>query len=128
MFSSFPQGTIPELPRGPYHPADISNYKDITRAAYNIVDNCVKDDRGPTAQCGGWIKVGGRESIGIFVWGTFSMMNRRVGPSVNIGGGEMGAGGNGTMGEGDVMGDGTMGFGGDLRTGLGGKGTAAESS
>ena len=88
----------------------------------------MKDDGGPTAQRGGWIKVGGRDSIGIFAWGTFSMMNRRVGPSVNPRGGELGAGGNGTMGEGDVMGDGTLGFGGELRSGLGRKGTAVESS
>ncbi|KAL2042404.1 hypothetical protein N7G274_004896 [Stereocaulon virgatum] len=128
MISSFPQGTIPELPSGLYYPADITNYKEIVRAAYNIIDHCVKDDGRPTAQCGGWVKVGGRQSIGVFVWGTFSMMNRRVDPSVNVGGGDVGAGANGTTGEGHFIGDETLGFGGGLNTGLEGKGTAVESS
>ncbi|KAL2051203.1 hypothetical protein ABVK25_008450 [Lepraria finkii] len=83
--SVFARGRIPELPPDLYYPADVSNYREIAVAAQNIVNGCVKDARSPQ-QCGGWINVGGRDSIGIFIWGTFSMMNRRVGLSVNVGG------------------------------------------
>ena len=125
--SVFAPGRIPELPPDLYYPADVSNYREIAVAAQNIVNGCVKDARSPQ-QCGGWINVGGRDSIGIFIWGTFSMMNRRVGPSVNVGGGEEGMVGNGTVGSAAVLGNGTLEVGGQLTTGLGENETGVESS
>ena len=126
--SVFPLGSIPELPPGLYYPADVSNYREIAVAAQNIVNGCVKDALEPPQQCGGWINVGGRDSIGIFIWGTFSMMNRRVGPSVNAVGGEEGTMGNGTVGSTAVLGNGTLEVGGQSTTGLGENETGVESS
>ncbi len=85
MISSpfFPSGTLPELPSGRYYSADVSNFKEIAIAAQHLMRQCVGSGVEPPEQCAGYIRVGGRESIGVFIWGTFSMMNYNVGPAVN---------------------------------------------
>lgn len=92
MLSSpfFLPGSIPFLPDGPFYNADISNYLSIRDGAEALVGTCV-DDFEP--QSGGWASLGGRDSLGVFVWGTGCVMDRMVGRAVN----EMGVGGgNGT--------------------------------
>lgn len=64
-----------------YYPADVGDFSELASAAQDIIVECF----------GGYMLVGGRHSIGVFVWGTSSMMNEKVGPSVN------GVGVNGTV-------------------------------
>lgn len=53
----------------------------------------------PPEQCAGYVRSGGRQSIGVFIWGTFSVINHDVGPAVN------GIGVNGTV---EMSGNGTV--------------------
>jgi hypothetical protein len=99
MLSSpfFLPGSIPLLPEGPFYGADTSNYPYTRDVAQALVESCM-DDYDP--QCGGWQSVGGRYSLGVFLWGTLSVMDRMVGRSVNghFGGGGFGLEvGNGTL-------------------------------
>ena len=66
---------------GRYYPTDISNFVEVASAAQGIIHECF----------GGYMLVGERQSIGVFLWGTSSVMDRKVGPSVN------GIGVNGTV-------------------------------
>ncbi len=105
----FPSGTLPGLAPGLYYPADVSNYREIARAAQDVTNECVGSALVPPEQCAGYVCTGGRKSIGVFIWGTFSTINRDVGPAVNgIGvNGMVEMTGNGTvLGEGFLMGPG----------------------
>lgn len=104
----FPPSTLPGLPWGPFYPSDISNFVELSKAAHDVVARCPA----------GYVLAGDRQSIGVFVWGTFSMINRRVGPSVN------GIEVNGTV---EVSGDGTL-VGEEFSTGPGESGTLVETS
>ena len=77
----FPEGILPHLPISRYYPADVSDFSELASAAQDIIIECY----------GGYMLVGGRHSIGVFVWGTSSIIDQRVGPSVN------GIGVNGTV-------------------------------
>ena len=85
MFSSsfFQGGYIPTLPTTrSYYPTDTSNYPDIRTAALELEGMCIDDEPDPF-QYGGWRSVGMRQSIGVFLWSTNSLMNRRVGRAAN---------------------------------------------
>lgn len=101
MISSpfFPSGTLPGLPRASYYPADVSNLREIASAAQDVINACVGSAVEPPEQCAGYVLIGGRRSIGVFIWGTFSKINFYVGPAVN------GVGVNGTV---EVSGNGTV--------------------
>ena len=77
---------------------------------------------------GGWVKVGGRDSLGIFVWGTFSMINRRVGQAVNARGADAETVGNGTVAPAVLLGNKMLGAGEQLTARPGVDETAVESS
>lgn len=79
----FSEGAIPHLLPLRYYPTDIISFPEIARAAQTTVDRCVRDAKKPPQQCAGYTLVGGRESIGVFVWGTSSTINSEVGRSVN---------------------------------------------
>lgn len=49
--------------------------------ALQLEDRCIDDDM---IQYGGWQSVGSRNSIGVFLWSTLSVMNWRVGRAVNV--------------------------------------------
>ena len=85
MFNSplFPPASIPNLPAKNYYPTDTSNYPSIRNAVLSIEDHCI-DDEHPYFQFAGWRSVGTRGSIGVFIWTTQSVMDRRVGPAANI--------------------------------------------
>lgn len=51
-----------------------------TCRAVALLDACI-DDYAP--QCGGWQRVSGRHSLGVFIWGTLSVMDQMVGRAVN---------------------------------------------
>ncbi|MCJ1455608.1 hypothetical protein MMC28_005963 [Mycoblastus sanguinarius] len=78
----FPPGSIPMLPAEPFSPTDTANYQYIAAVAQSLIEACI-DDYSP--QCGGWQSVGGRNSIGVFLWATLSVMDRRVPRGVNAG-------------------------------------------
>ena len=101
----FPPDTLPDLPIGPYYPSDISNFVELTRAAQKVVTNCAA----------GYVLDGGRQSIGVFVWGAFSYMNDKVGPGIGV---------NGTV---EVSGNGTE-VGEEFSMGPGESGTLVETS
>ena len=95
----FPPGTLPGLPPGRYYSADVSNFAEIASAAQDVISECVGSAVEPPEQCAGYICTGGRRSIAVFLWGTFSLIDHEVGPSVN------GVGVNGTV---EVNGNGTV--------------------
>ena len=95
----FPSGTLPDLPPASYYPADISNFTYLASAAQNVLSECVGSAVEPLEQAG-FVIGGGRKSIGVFIWGTFSVINYAVGPAVN------GIGGDGTL---ELTGNGTVG-------------------
>lgn len=101
MISSpfFPSGTLPDLPPASYYSADVSNFREIAGAAQDLINVCVKSAVGPPGQCAAYVRCGGRKSIGVFIWGTFSEINYVVGPAVN---------GNGVNGTVEVSGNGTV--------------------
>lgn len=78
----FRGGVIPLLPEKKYYPTDTSNYPDIRNAVLNLEIDCI-DDKSPGFQFGGWRTVGSRNSIAIFLWSTYSLMDKRVGEAVN---------------------------------------------
>ena len=84
----FAPGTLPDLPMGRYYPTDVSKFVELASAAEDVISECFA----------GYRLVGERQSIGVLIWGSSSVMNRRVGPSVN------GIGVNGTV---EVSGNGT---------------------
>lgn len=94
----FPSGSLPDLPPASYYPADISNFRDLASAAQKVLNECVGSAVDPPEQAG-YVIGGGRKSIGVFIWGTFSVINYAVGPAVN------GIGGNGTV---ELTGNGTV--------------------
>ena len=103
----FPPGTLPGLPMGRYYPTDVSNFVELASAAEDIITECFA----------GYMLVGERQSIGVFIWGSSSVRNRRVGPSVN------GIGVNGTV---EVSGNGTE-VGEEFSMGPGESGTLVET-
>ena len=80
------------------------------------MSRCVGSHVEPPEQCAGYIRVGGRTSIGVFIWGTFSRINYEVGPAVNS------IGANGTV---EVSSSGTV-VGEEFV--IGGNGTLVETS
>lgn len=84
----FAPGTLPDLPPGRYYRTEVSSFKELASAAEDVISDCFA----------GYVLAGERQSIGIFIWGSASVMDRRVGPSVN------GIGVNGTV---EVTGNGT---------------------
>ena len=120
MISSpfFPSGTLPDLPLGRYYFADVSNYVEIASAAQDVINECVGRFVEPPEQCAGYVRTGGRKSIGVFIWGTFSVINHDVGLAVN------GIGVNGTV---EMSGNGTV-VGGEFLTGSGESGMSVATS
>lgn len=78
---AFPAGSIPNMPPRSLYPADTSNLPSIRNMALQLEDRCIDDDM---IQYGGWQSVGSRNSIGVFLWSTLSVMNWRVGRAVNV--------------------------------------------
>lgn len=76
----FSAGNIPDLPLRSFYSTDTSNYPSLRNAALQLEDLCIGD---LLPQHGAWQSVGSRNSIGIFLWGTFSKMDRLVGMAVN---------------------------------------------
>lgn len=89
MFNSpfFYPSSIPNLPHRSFYPTDTSNYPSIRNAALQLNNLCISD---LLPQCGAWQSAGSRNSIGVFLWGTSSQMDQRVGRAVN---GELGLAG-----------------------------------
>ena len=91
MLSSdfFPPRSISPPPAGPFYPSDVDDYLNISEVAQEVISACMDDNE---RQRGGWQRVGGRHSLGVFVWSTFSVIDRTVGRSANEGVGEIAVG------------------------------------
>ena len=73
MLCSFAEGILPgagHLGPDDYSPVDIASFEALALAGAGFVGRC-PDNMG-------WIRTGGRSSMGVFFWATGSLMDRRV--------------------------------------------------
>ena len=73
MLCSIPAGILPGAgQRGPddYPPVDIASFQALERVGREFMGKCPQNT--------GWIRAGGRDSMGVLFWATGSLMDRRM--------------------------------------------------